>query len=64
VAEVAAVLSAVGACWAAYAGLRKSRARARALCDDELDATRQRLAAARREAEALAAELHALRMRG
>ena len=63
-AEIAAVISGIGAIWAAWAGLRSARARARALCDDELDQTRQRLAAARQEAEALAAELHHLRMRG
>ena len=62
-AAIATIVSGIGAIWAAYAGLRSARARARALCDDELDRTRQRLAAARQEAEALAGELHTLRMR-
>lgn len=62
-AELAAVLSGIGAVWAAYAGLRRARAQARRYCDDELDDTRARLSAARREAETLAAELHNLRMR-
>lgn len=62
-AGVLAVVSAIAAIWAAYAGLRRARREARSLCDDELDTTRQRLASARREAEELAAALHVLRMR-
>lgn len=63
-AGVLAVVSALAAIWAAYAGLRRARREARALCDDELDQTRQRLASARREAEELAQAIHVLRMRG
>ena len=62
-AALASLVSGIAAVWAAYAGLRRARAQARALCDDELDQTRRRLAQARGEAEALAAENHRLRMR-
>lgn len=63
-AAIASVVSGVAAVWAAWAGLRRARAAARALCDDELDRTRERLASSRREAEQLAQQVHELRMTG
>lgn len=58
------MVSGVAAVWAAYAGLRRARREARAQCDGELDDTRARLAAVRRESEQLADQLHELRMTG
>ena len=63
-AAIASVVSGIAAVWAAYAGLRRARREARALCDDELTQTRQRLAETRHESEGLAQELHRIRMRG
>lgn len=62
-AAIASAVSGIAAVWAAYAGLRRARREARALCDDELDQTRQRLAQARTESEQLARQLHAARMK-
>jgi hypothetical protein len=63
-AAIASAISGVAAIWAAWAGLRRARREARRLCDEELDSTRARLADVRREAEALAADNHTLRMQG
>jgi hypothetical protein len=62
-AAIASAVSGIAAVWAAYAGLRRARREARALCVYELDQTRQRLAQARTESEQLARQLHAARMK-